>query len=184
MEAIETPRLIIQQLNADHAKDVLEFYVQNQDFLLEWEARKSEDFYTLQAQEKLLLDDQVNFEAGKALKLWIYKKEDDSRIIGCIHFSTIIRSIMQSCFVGYKMDGLENGKGYITEALHAAVDLMFSKYNLHRIEAPIMPRNIASIRVVEKLGFEQDGLTKKMLLVNGVWEDHLRFSLLNPTQTC
>jgi ribosomal-protein-alanine N-acetyltransferase len=42
-----------------------------------------------------------------------------------------------------------------------------------------MPRNEASIQVVKKLEFEYEGLSRKMLQVNGVWEDHMRWVLLN-----
>lgn len=87
---------------------------------------------------------------------------------------------MQSCILGYKLDKEEVGKGYITEALKVAIDIIFKEYNLHRIEAPVMPKNRSSINVLQKLGFTDEGVTKKMLKVNGVWEDHIRYSLLNP----
>jgi ribosomal-protein-alanine N-acetyltransferase len=56
---------------------------------------------------------------------------------------------------------------------------MFGEYGLHRIEANIMPRNAASLRVVEKAGFHREGLAKKYLKINGVWEDHIHMVLLN-----
>ena len=74
----------------------------------------------------------------------------------------------------------ETGQGYISEALEKSIELIFSEYNLHRIEAPVMPKNIPSIKVLDKLGFVEEGMTKKMLKVNGEWEDHIRYSLLNP----
>ncbi|GAK06769.1 GNAT family N-acetyltransferase [Geomicrobium sp. JCM 19038] len=180
MKQLETDRLRLKQLGPSHAEQVLQFYIQNKQFLEKWEAKKSEAFFTVATQVELLKQDQVHYLNGQAVKFWIYKKEEETKLIGCINFSNIIRSIMQSCFVGYKMDQNENGKGYLTEALRVAINAMFEEYNIHRIEAPIMPFNSASIRVVEKLGFEKEGLTKQMLKVNDRWEDHVRFSLLNP----
>jgi [ribosomal protein S5]-alanine N-acetyltransferase len=81
--------------------------------------------------------------------------------------------------LGYKLDKDEINKGYITEALQKGIEIIFNEYQLHRIEAPIMPRNEASIRVVKKLGFENEGIAKKLLKVNGKWEDHMRWVLLN-----
>ncbi|WP_245840043.1 GNAT family N-acetyltransferase [Sutcliffiella horikoshii] len=65
-------------------------------------------------------------------------------------------------------------------ALKKSIIVIFTEYDLHRIEAPVMPKNERSIKVLEKLGFMNEGITKKMMKVNGVWEDHIRWSLLNP----
>ena len=71
------------------------------------------------------------------------------------------------------------GKGYATEAVGEIINLAFKTLQLHRIESYVMPRNTKSLRVMEKLGFMPEGLSKRCLEVDGVWEDHLRFSLLN-----
>jgi [ribosomal protein S5]-alanine N-acetyltransferase len=56
---------------------------------------------------------------------------------------------------------------------------MFQELGLHRIEANIMPKNKRSLRVVEKLGFYNEGLAYKYLKINGKWEDHIHMVLLN-----
>jgi ribosomal-protein-alanine N-acetyltransferase len=61
----------------------------------------------------------------------------------------------------------------------ALIDVAFGKLALHRIEANIMPRNTASMRVVAKLGFYDEGLAKSYLKINGKWEDHIHMVLLN-----
>ncbi|BDG46028.1 hypothetical protein PspKH34_05890 [Parageobacillus sp. KH3-4] len=63
----------------------------------------------------------------------------------------LFRSNLQSCILGYKLDKDEINKGYITEALQKGIEIIFNAYQLHRIEAPIMPRNKASIRVIKKV---------------------------------
>lgn len=57
--------------------------------------------------------------------------------------------------------------------------MVFEELKLHRIEAPIMPRNETSINVVSKLGFTNEGIAKKLIKVNGIWEDHIRWALIN-----
>lgn len=59
-------------------------------------------------------------------------------------------------------------------------DFAFNSLKIHRIEAGVLPRNIASQRVLEKNGFEREGLSRKNVEINGVWEDHYLYGRLNP----
>jgi [ribosomal protein S5]-alanine N-acetyltransferase len=65
----------------------------------------------------------------------------------------------------------------IPTALALAVDHCFFTVGLHRIEVNIRPENHASLRVVEKLGFRQEGLRERFLHIDGDWRDHLSFAL-------
>ena len=65
------------------------------------------------------------------------------------------------------------------EAVQKGSDVIFNEMNLHRIEANIMPKNKRSIRVVEKLGFCNEGLSRNYLKICGKWEDHIHMVLLN-----
>jgi len=67
----------------------------------------------------------------------------------------------------------------MTEAVKAGIKIMFEEYGMHRIEAYALPNNKASIRVLEKLGFIYEGMANKFLEVNGKWEDHLHYALIN-----
>ena len=138
-------------------------------------------FYTYEHQRHRLDVELEQTRAGTMLRLWMFRKEDTHlrKIIGDVHLSHIVRGVMHSCFLGYKTDQSEINKGYMTEALEASIRFAFEDLKLHRIEAGIMPRNIASQRVVEKLGFEREGLSRRYIWINGVWEDHLRYALLN-----
>ncbi|TFD94557.1 GNAT family N-acetyltransferase [Jeotgalibacillus sp. R-1-5s-1] len=158
----------------------LDYYIRNRTFLSEWESEREEAFFTLEMQRILLENDQSAKLNGQSYRFWIFEHGESDRVIGCVSIQNILRSIMQSCILGYKLDHAMVGKGYITEALRGVVTFVFSELTLHRIEAPIMPSNKPSIRVVEKLGFRYEGTTFKMMKVNGVWEDHERWSLLNP----
>jgi len=115
------------------------------------------------------------------VRFWLFKKEDQmlEKPLGTLALTNIIRGVFKSCFLGYKMDEDEINKGYMTEAIKALVKIAFSELNLHRIEANIMPRNERSIRVVEKCGFINEGLAKKYLKINGIWEDHYHMVILN-----
>jgi len=53
----------------------------------------------------------------------------------------------------------------------------FDSLALHRVEVNIVPRNAASRRVVEKLDLRSEGVSLRMLEIDGVWEDHMRFAI-------
>ncbi len=59
-----------------------------------------------------------------------------------------------------------------------ATDYLFFERGLHRIEVCIRPENIASLRVVEKLGFRYEGLRRRYIHINGAWSDHFCFALV------
>lgn len=72
-------------------------------------------------------------------------------------------------------------QGLMTEGIQAVIIYAFEELQLHRIEANIMPRNKASMKVVQKLGFYEEGLAYKYLKINGVWEDHFHMVIRNVT---
>lgn len=175
----ETERLVLRILDKTHAQSVLDYYLRNKEFLGEWEPVRGEDFYTREFHEEQLEKDLDSINNNTLLRLWISMKDDDKRIIGSIGFNNIVRGAFLSCHLGYKLDKDELNKGYITEALQKGIDIVFNNLGLHRIEANIMPKNKRSLRVVEKLGFYNEGLAYKYLRINGKWEDHIHMVLLN-----
>lgn len=174
-----TERLILKVLDQSSAQSVLDYYLRNRSFLEEWEPVRNEDFYTLAYHEEQLEKDLSLMENRSGMRLWIFKKSEESKIIGSIGFNNIVWGAFLSCYLGYKLDKDEINQGYMTEAIKKGIHIAFDDNGLHRIEANIIPRNKRSIRVVEKLGFYNEGLAYKYLKINGIWEDHIHFVLLN-----
>lgn len=174
-----TKNLMLRTLDAADAEKVLQYFDRNRAFLKQWEPVRDEEFYTADYHRVLLEAEQAEMDAGRMIKFWIFKKHEPERVIGSIAFSNIVRGSFWSCFLGYRLDAQEAGKGYMTEAVRKGAELMFSEYGLHRIEANIIPRNAASLRVVTKAGFSNEGLSPRYLKINGVWEDHIHMVLLN-----
>jgi ribosomal-protein-alanine N-acetyltransferase len=85
---------------------------------------------------------------------------------------------LRSAEVGYWVDKRFAGRGIAPATLAMAVDHCFQAMHLHRIEAYIQPENVASRRAVEKLGFRDEGLRERLVHVNGVWRDHMCYSLV------
>lgn len=175
----ETERLLLKILDQSYAELVLDYYLRNRFFLEEWESIKYEEFYTKKYQQEQLVKELSNIENNNSFRLWIFKKQDERRIIGSVVFNNIVRGSFLSCHLGYKLDKDEINKGYITETIQKGIDIMFNEFGLHRIEANIMPKNKRSLRIAQKLGFYNEGLAYKYLKINGKWEDHIHMVLLN-----
>ena len=58
----------------------------------------------------------------------------------------------------------------------ALLHFAFDELGLHRVQANIIPRNVASVRVAEKAGLRREGLALRYLRINGAWEDHAMYA--------
>lgn len=178
---IQTERLHLMPLTHRYAELVLEYYKRNEAFFRPWLPAYVPNFFSVEFHRQWLKQDAQQIKTSEKIKLFIFERDDKKleHIVGDITFSNIVRGVLQSCYVGYKIDEHNNGKGFMSEALSHAVQQVFDDMRLHRIEANIMLHNIASQRVVEKLGFQREGISKDYLKINGTWEDHYRYALIN-----
>lgn len=111
--------------------------------------------------------------AGTGYRFYIQRTGQPKEVIGVIGLNNVIWGAFRSALLGYKLDTRWTCRGYMTMAVSLLADYAFRELHLHRIEGNAMPRNRASLRVLEKNGFEPEGLAKAYLKVNGVWEDHI-----------
>jgi RimJ/RimL family protein N-acetyltransferase len=81
-------------------------------------------------------------------------------------------------FLGYTLATRHQGKGFAIEAATAMVDALFAHTPVHRIVATLDPENWASMRLLEQLGFQFEGLARQAEPIRGEWLDDMRFGLL------
>ena len=177
----QTQRLLITFLAEDHAPQVLEFYRVNAEFRRVWSPIPPADFLTLAQQQNRLRDDIAVRQQDRGYTFWLFEQHDSAlqTIIGFVSLRNVVRGAFQACHVGYELRYDYGGRGYMTEALTKVCHIAFDELKLHRLEANIMPRNGRSIKVAQSCGFVSEGLARKYLKINGVWEDHEHFVLLN-----
>jgi ribosomal-protein-alanine N-acetyltransferase len=96
----------------------------------------------------------------------------DGRVAGQVTVGNVVRGSLCSAWVGYWVAAEKVGGGVATAAVAMAVDYCFSQAGLHRVEATVRPENAASLRVLAKLGFREEGLLRSYLDVAGDWRDH------------
>ncbi|MEO7908208.1 MAG: GNAT family N-acetyltransferase [Roseiflexaceae bacterium] len=178
---LRTDRLRLKVLGPEFARQSLDYYARNQAFLTEWNPTPRADFYTLPYHQERLQSELGLMQEGRLARFWLFKHDDAAltTAIGNLGFNNIVRGAFQSCHLGYQLDQREINQGFMTEALRRAIAFAFDQLKLHRIEANVIPRNLRSSRVLAKLGFTEEGLARQYLKINGVWEDHVHFVLLN-----
>jgi len=169
----------IRPLKTEDAAESLNLQLNNRDFFEKFSMSRNTDFYTIEAQTNRIKSYIESMQNDQEYYFGIFKN-DDHTLIGTINLFQVLRGSLQSAFIGYFLDKSQNGKGYTTEAVQLIVEYAFNELNLHRIEAGVMPHNIASIRVLEKAGFHIEGLAQKSVKINGKWEDHQMLAILNP----
>ncbi len=98
--------------------------------------------------------------------------------VGQLTIGNVVRGSMNSGSAGYWVHSRIAGRGVMPTALALVVDHCFSAADLHRIEVNIRPENTASRRVVEKLGFREEGLRTRLLHIAGDYRDHLSYALV------
>ena len=175
-----TDRLILQVEDSSKAEQILSFYERNSMIFDLFEPTRPDNFYTLTYQKAVLQYEYSEIVKGKTLRYYIYLKDSPDTIIGSLNFSRIEHGPFSRTSIGYKIDRDYQNQGYATEACQAAIPVLFSNYKIHRIEARVSPDNISSIKLLEHLGFQFEGLEYKSVEVNGVFQDHFRYSLIAP----
>ena len=126
----------------------------------------------------LLAEIQENFRKRTSMKWGVAELETD-QIIGTVTLFNLNLDNKRA-EIGYGLDYNYWRKGYVTEALDALLSYAFDVLQLHRLEADVDPRNVGSIRTLEKMGFQREGLMRERWQVNGEIQDALFYGLLRP----
>jgi RimJ/RimL family protein N-acetyltransferase len=117
------------------------------------------------------------FENPHEEKLFIIEKKDGSKIGFITHFY-VLHVAGRQLEIGYSLVPNERGKGYGTEATQLMVDYLFLSKDTKRIQAQTDPRNVASHKVLEKVGFKKEGTLRKSFFMRGEWRDAYIYSIL------
>ncbi len=150
----------------------------SKDFLITWEPLWSDhEFSKFNFRARIKYYQQL-VKNDQGYPFFIFHHQQN-HLLGAITITNVRRGAAQNCSVGYWIGQPFARQGFMTEALQAAIGYAFQNLTLHRIEAACLPTNQASVRLLNKCGFAHEGLARKYLKINGVWQDHLLFARLN-----
>ena len=119
--------------------------------------------------ERVARDDQASY---------LIRHRACGSLVGVVNVSNIVRGALQSGYLSYAAFASHAGRGLMTEGLQMVLGSAFGGLGLHRVEANIQPGNTRSIGLVRRLGFQQEGFSRRYLKIGGEWRDHERWALL------
>jgi [ribosomal protein S5]-alanine N-acetyltransferase len=173
---LETARFVLREITPDDA---------DATFAIMSDPRVKRYFGSLPMTERRQAAERVEriraaFDERSGVR-WGIARRTDGALIGSCGFWRLLPEHARA-EVGYELHPEAWGQGVMTEALATVLDFAFATMQLHSVEAQIHPENIASRRVLEKLGFVQEGYFRENYYdpVEGRFTDTAVFSLLAP----
>ena len=168
---LHTERLDLVEIRQEHLEDIFKIF---------GDSRVTEyyNIVTLKEVEEAqkFVDHFRNRFAERAGVRWGIALKGQSNIIGTIGFNNFAKGHRAN--IGYDLQQQHWGRGYLTEALKAVAAFGFKELGINRIEAEVMPGNVASERVLDKVGFAFEGVLRDWMLWNAKHYDMRMYSLL------
>jgi len=149
----------------------------SRDFLVPWEPTWQPDALARAAYRRRLRQTALEWHSDTGYGFFIFRR-DDGALMGGATLSNVRRGVAQAASLGYWIGAPYARQGHMAEALGCLLPFAFDRLGLHRIEAACLIGNEASRKLLLRAGFQQEGLARRYLLINGEWADHLLFALL------
>ncbi|NYD76858.1 ribosomal-protein-alanine N-acetyltransferase [Arthrobacter cupressi] len=177
---LESGDLLLRPIRYRDKNEWTEVRSRNSEWLAPWEASNPAPGGALPNYRQMVASLNSQARQASALPFVITERIPgfrEPRIVGQLTVSSIIWGSAMMATLGYWVDRDRAGKGIAPTAVAMATDHCFRHLGLHRMEINIRPENRASLRVVEKLGFRDEGYRERYLHINGQWADHRSFAL-------
>jgi ribosomal-protein-alanine N-acetyltransferase len=168
----------LQPLRRADAREWARLRLQNEAWLTPWEPTAVlpwRDRHTPAAYRVMRRAASRRARVGMSLPFALHY---EGRLAGQVTVDNIVRGALCSGHLGYWVDSAVAGRGVASLAVALVCDHAFGPVGLHRLQADIRPENRSSRRLVERLGFRQEGLFRSYLDIDGAWRDHLGYALL------
>src|SRR3712207_3445068 len=171
------PDVELRLPDAGDAEAFLELVTRNRDHFRPYEPRRPPAYFTLGGQKEQIAAAQRQAQSGERYEFGVFEC-DGGALVGRISLGGISRGALQNAYLGYGIDIGHSGRGYATQAVTIACGIAFRDLGLHRVQAAVVPENKASARVLQKVGFREEGLARRYLFLDGQWKDHRMFALV------
>lgn len=177
---LETGDLVLRPIRYRDRREWSEVRSRNSEWLAPWEASNPVPGGGLPDYRQMVRSLKIQAAQGTSLPFLITARTPGFRdpvIVGQLTVSSIVWGSAMMATLGYWVDKDRAGHGIAPTAVALVTDYCFQTLGLHRMEINIRPQNAPSLRVVEKLGFRDEGYRPRFLHINGEWADHRSFAL-------
>lgn len=154
-----------------------ELRARSREFLTPWEPTWTASELTKVSFRRRLKHYARDLREDMGYAFFLYRNSDDM-LLGGVTLSNVRRGVTQACTLGYWVGAPHAQQGFMTAGVTAAIPFVFDSLRLHRLEAACLQKNTASRRLLERTGFNQEGVARSYLKINGVWQDHLLYALV------
>lgn len=170
---LETERLWLREIRVDDTHDLLAIHSDMN--VMRWFG--SEPIINLEAAENLVKVFNGWHRIHNTGTRWGIERKLDHKFLGTCGLFKWNRN-WHSCTLGYELGQYAWGQGFMSESLNALLPWCFNNKDLNRVDAQIHPLNKASIKLVKKFGFVEEGLLREAGFWGGRYHDMLQYSLL------
>jgi ribosomal-protein-alanine N-acetyltransferase len=162
---LESEHLCLREINESDAEKIFEWY--SNPLVMQY--RGADCFCQQKEAELLIRSFKDQFDKQEGIRWGLVFKDRPQELIGTAGLKSIILPHLRS-EIGYELDPLHWNKGLMTEALRAITRFSFQELQLHTLEANIAPDNLASERVLQKLGFVKEAHFRENWYYKGWWD--------------
>ncbi|MGO8992242.1 MAG: GNAT family N-acetyltransferase [Polyangiaceae bacterium] len=176
---VVTDRLVLRPPRPSDVPELRRLLRANADHLRPWEPSPTpgEDPTSLTAVANRITRQRRDWKRGDSFALLLTLRERGEPIVGRINLGGVLHGAFQNAHVGYWIDREHQRRGLVSEGVIGAFAFAFGVAKLHRLQIAIMPANVASLRVMEKVGVRKEGFAERYLRIAGRWEDHVIFAV-------
>ncbi|GIP25677.1 N-acetyltransferase [Paenibacillus sp. J23TS9] len=159
---LASDRVILKKIEASHLEDLFEIYNNENVFTYCGIIPK----HNKDTVKNMIGHFERDFLKKARIKWGIFTVQEPDRLLGIIEAFNFNQKV-NTLSVGYYLAEQQWGKGVATEALKLLLPYLFNEVNINRIQAEVMLRNEASKKVLQKNGFQQEGLLRQAALWSG-----------------
>ncbi|MDP4087035.1 MAG: GNAT family N-acetyltransferase [Bacillota bacterium] len=170
---LETDRLILRQITESDTKDIFSILSQNE--VTSYYGQES--MKNMEQAKEFIRFFEGKYHENRGIR-WGIERKSQKGLIGTIGLDALVPNHKRAD-VGYEIHPDHWRKGYASEAVSRVLSYGFHTLGLRRIGAVVFPENIASIKLLEKMGFQKEGLLENYIFQNGVSHDSYVFSVVN-----
>ena len=171
-------RIDIGLLSRNDIPGVMEFYARNRDRIALYNPLIPLEYVDVEYWEKKIRFSNSSLKREKAMDFYLFLPDRPEKVVGHIRLFNIESFPRFSCEIGYAVDTLLEGGGFMHEALSLALSFAKNGLGLHRVVALCHPDNSRSKKLLTSLGFREEGVSYESMWMKDAWQDMLLFSCI------